>query len=122
MQELINHIKAENAKTQAWIDEDPDNRWAGMIVEDPEHWKRMGVTTVEQYEHYMMSMTIYDLYKEVHGIRPRWYDFDSMSYEEMKKLYDGLLEELESQQEADKTERKYNEQESNRFTVRVLPK
>ena len=122
MQELINHIKAENAKTRAWIDEDPDNRWAGMIVEDPEHWKRMGVTTVEQYEHYMMSMTIYDLYKEVHGIRPRWYDFDSMSYEEMKKLYDGLLEELESQQEADKTERKYNEQESNRFTVRVLPK
>ena len=122
MQELINHIKAENAKTRAWIDEDPDNRWAGMIVEDLEHWKRMGVTTVEQYEHYMMSMTIYDLYKEVHGIRPRWYDFDSMSYEEMKKLYDGLLEELESQQEADKTERKYNEQESNRFTVRVLPK
>ena len=28
--ELLNHVKAENAKTIAWVKEDPKNRWAGM--------------------------------------------------------------------------------------------
>lgn len=34
MSELINYIEAQNAKTQVWMDEDPDNRWGGMITTD----------------------------------------------------------------------------------------
>jgi len=29
MQELLNHIKAQNVKTRAWVAEDPKNRFAG---------------------------------------------------------------------------------------------
>ena len=34
MNALVKHIEGINAKTQAWIDEDPGNRWAGMITTD----------------------------------------------------------------------------------------
>jgi hypothetical protein len=96
MNELIAHIKAENAKTQAWVDEAP-GRWAGMVVEDPAHWEGYGIHTVAQYERYMATMTIYDLYKEVHGHKPRYIDFDAMSDEEFNKFYDNLLVELEEE-------------------------
>jgi hypothetical protein len=94
MSELLAHIKAENAKKQAWIDEDPENRWAGMILEDVDYWADMGVRTVEQYEAYMMRATIWDLFKDVNGFRPRHMDLDSMSLEELNELYDSLLVEL----------------------------
>ena len=41
MKDLIAHIEGINAKTQAWIDEDPTNRWAGMITTDPNIGKSM---------------------------------------------------------------------------------
>lgn len=36
------------------------------------------------------STYIYDEYKSVHGIRPRWIDFDAMSIEELKDMADRL--------------------------------
>jgi len=106
MNELTAHIKAENAKTAAWVAEDPDNRWAGMIVEDPAHWAEYGITTVAGYERHMMIETYVDLYKSVHGIKPRWVNFDDMSDEELKQDYDNLLvaldEENARQAEAEK--------------------
>ena len=97
MNELTAHIKAENAKTAAWIAEDPDNRWAGMIVEDPAHWADYGITDVAGYERHMMIETYIDLYKSVNGVKPRWVNFDEMSDEELKSSYDSLLVALDEE-------------------------
>lgn len=96
---LEQHIRNMNDKTRAWVAEDPDNRWAGLLVEDTAHWAEMGIYTVAQFQRYEMETSIWDLYKEVTGIRPRHMDFKSMSDEQLKKEYDYLLKELEFQAE-----------------------
>lgn len=97
MNELIKHIKSLNDETRAWVAEDPENRWAGLYVEEADFWAERGITTVEEFEFDSMASTIYDLYKDVHGIRPRWINFDEMSYEELDSMYKSLLDELDAQ-------------------------
>ena len=83
MEELIKYIESENAKSQAWMNEDPTNRFAGMITTDPDHWAGYGITTVGQYRHYMTVESYIEMFKAVHGIKPRWMDFSKMTVEEM---------------------------------------
>jgi len=84
MSQLVAHIKSLNAKTQAWIDEDPDSRWAGMLVEDLAHWAEQGIHTVEDFERNELETSIYEGYKDAYGVKGRHYDFDSMSMDELR--------------------------------------
>lgn len=99
MNELLNHIRDINKKAADWVAEDPKNRMAGMLVEDIEHWSSMGVTSVDKFERYNLSMEIYDLHKTVYGFRPNYARLKSLSIKELK-------EELESLERAAETERK----------------
>ena len=103
MSTLLAHIQKRNAETQAWVDA-AEGRWAGMIVEDLEHWAGYGVTTVAQYDRYMMETSIWDLYKDVNGIRPRWMDFSAMSDANLSAEYDSLLDQLEENNKRDAVE------------------
>lgn len=96
---LVNHIQAKNAETRAWMAEAP-NRWAGIIVEDPEHWAEYGVYSVAQYEHYMAAQDHYEIYKSIHGIRPRWMDYHSMTVEEIREETQAIITAEERQQKA----------------------
>jgi len=89
MNELVAHIKAENAKTAAWVAEDPENRWAGYVVEDLAHWAEYNIHTVAEYEQYMLDVSYSDLYKEVYGVRPR-YAAGSVTQEDYDRLLDCL--------------------------------
>lgn len=89
MNELLAHINAENAKTEAWVAEDPENRWAGLITNDMKHWADYGIHTVAEYEQYMLDMSYSDLYKEIYGVRPR-YAAGSVSQEDYDRLLDCL--------------------------------
>ena len=100
-QTLAEYLRERNAKTEAWVAEDPANRWAGMYTEDLSHWAEMGITTVAQLERYEMETSIWDLFKEVHGFRPRHIDFNSMTDEDLKSEYKVLIDELELQAERD---------------------
>ena len=58
-------------------------------------------TTTDYHEE--LSAIHYDMYKEVYGVRPRWYDYDSKSVEEIKADLDMLahkVEEMEAAREA----------------------
>ena len=101
MSKLLDHIKAKNAEAQAWADAE-SGRIAGMIVEDLAHWERCNIRTVEQYEHYMIAAGVWDLYKEVTGIRPRWMNMDDMSIAELEGEHDRLLDELIDVQKEEK--------------------
>lgn len=86
---LVAHIEAENAKAQAWAEE-KEGRFAGMVVTDPAHWAEQNITTVAQYDHYMASMTHYEVYRDIHGIKPRWMDYDAMTTEEIQAEIDEM--------------------------------
>lgn len=81
---LAQYLAERNAETLAWIAEDPSNRWAGLIVEDLAHWAEQGILTVRDFQRHDLICTIWDLYRDVTGMRPRHMDFDSMSFEELE--------------------------------------
>jgi hypothetical protein len=52
MQELIEHIQQMNSDARQKLAENP-TYWIGLLTEDPEHWKSMDITTVEQFNQYL---------------------------------------------------------------------
>lgn len=58
------------------------------MSEEFKTWEQMS-------EHEQLSATHYDLYKDVYGIRPRWFNYEQFSVEELKKELDNLLREGE---------------------------
>lgn len=50
MNALQAHIEALNAKTEAWVAEDPTNRCAFLLESDPKFWAEQGITTVAEFE------------------------------------------------------------------------
>jgi len=81
MTDLLTHIKALNAKTQAWIDEAP-GRFAGIMTEDLDHWNDYGIYTAAQFDRYMDEECYHELYKSAYGIRPR--NVAAMTDEELR--------------------------------------
>lgn len=98
---LAAYLRDRNAKTEAWVAEDPDNRWAGTYTEDLAHWDEIGVRTVRDFIRYEMESTIWDLYKDVTGCRPRHMDFASMSFEDLDREYSYLVSQLDRQMDSD---------------------
>jgi hypothetical protein len=86
---LSNHIAALNAKTQAWIDEAP-GRGAGLYTTDIGYWNSCGVYTPEDFDRYELENTIWDVYKEVHGVRPRGLGLKDMSIAELQMFLNNL--------------------------------
>lgn len=113
MNEVIEHVKAENAKTKAWIAEDPENRWAGFYSEDPEWWiNERNVETMEDFHRWTMESTISDLHKDVYGFRPRSMNVSEMTFEELETEYNELVGQLDMQFEREK---KFVEEENARI-------
>lgn len=102
MTTLAEFLAAKNAETLAWIAEDPDNRWAGLLTEDLAHWAEIGIHTVAQYRRYDLETLVWEMYKDAMGFRPRHIDFASMSDEELEREVDSLGRMISSQIEADK--------------------
>jgi hypothetical protein len=88
---LLSHIESLNAKTQAWIDEAP-GRGGCLRTTDIAYWNSIGVHTVEDFERQELENTIWDVYKEVHGVRPRGLGLKDMSMLELKEMLTGLYE------------------------------
>lgn len=99
MNELLAHLRNLNAKSAAWVAEDPKNRMAGLLIEDADHWSSIGITTVDEFNRYNLSMEIYDLHKSVYGFRPNYAHLKSLTVKELET-------ELESLNRAWKIERK----------------
>lgn len=71
-----------------------------------EQMEDMGTPIPPEELHDALSGAIYDLYKYVHGVRPRWMNFDEMSVEELEKMHHELTAELD-QQAQDEEARSY---------------
>jgi hypothetical protein len=47
---LIAHIDEQTRKTEAWVAEDPQNRWATTCVNDIAHWREYGISSVADFK------------------------------------------------------------------------
>jgi hypothetical protein len=97
---LAEHLVALNAEKQAWIDAGPD-RWTGFYTEDLSHWAEMGIHTVADFQRYELQSLVWEMYKDVTGIRPRHMDFDSMSIEDLQREVDYLDRQMQASIEQD---------------------
>ena len=96
MSELLNHIKAENEKTLAWVNESPETRFASFLSEDLNHWSGYGIHTVEDFKRDSLISYISDTYKDIHGIRPRWMNLNEMSLAALEHEAENLTKEMVS--------------------------
>jgi hypothetical protein len=101
MTSLAQHLKNLNAEKLAWIAEDPDNRWTGLYVEELDFWASYDIYTVEQFQRYELETCIWEMYKDVTGVRPRHLDLKAMSTEELNKLADYLGSQMDASIAAD---------------------
>lgn len=106
MEELLAKLAEANAKTEAWVDEDPENRWAGLYSLDAQDWIDRGIHNLEQFDRMELEDAYYELHKDVYGFRPR--DFRQMSNEELKKEVEWLSEENARQIEEQKIQQSKN--------------
>lgn len=96
---LAEYLAEKNAKAAAWVAEDPENRWSSGYITDLEHWAEYGITTVEEFVRQELIGDIWDIYKSINGIRPRWINFNEMSDAELRKMRDSLIDEGREQRE-----------------------
>ena len=92
MSDLLTYIKERNAETQAWMDEDKENRFAFFLVDDLEFWAERGITTVEQFVRDQLVGSYSDAHKELYGIRPRGADLSAMSNEDLEQEIDHMYQ------------------------------
>lgn len=62
----------------------------------------------ELSRHEQLAATHYDFYKDVHGIRPRWMNYDAMTEEQIEKELDQLSIEAERQRVEEEQRHKMN--------------
>lgn len=55
-----------------------------------------------------LAATHYDFYKDVHGIRPRWMNYDAMTEEDLEKELDQLGREADAQRIEEEQRHKMN--------------
>ena len=76
---------------------------SGMVLQtDQSYWEEYGISTGEELALSLLSSTYSDMYKSIHGIRPRWEEFNSPA--EAQAAIDALDQEVEDMIAADELE------------------
>ena len=88
--ELKAYLLNEQAATQAWIAEDPENRGAAYYTVDLDHWAEAGVFSVDDLKRYDAIATYVDMYKDIHGIKPRWINWDEFTTQAIEAKLESL--------------------------------
>jgi len=90
---LLQYIQEKNLETKAWLDANPGS-FAGLWTEDLEYWHFCNVFTPEDFDKYILKSSIWDGFKELHGVRPRHLNLDEMTKEELERELEDLRKEF----------------------------
>lgn len=95
MNEVVARINEMNAESAAWVAEDPENRFAGVLCNDPEHWASYGVTTVAELEAYFDACAEREAYKAMLAgddwddwRTEEWIKEEEAAHEEERELFE----------------------------------
>jgi len=102
--DLAAALAARNAKTLAWVAEDPSNRWAMTLVEDLAHWAEMGVTTAAELDHYLLVVDAFESTRSAWGYKPSWSGLMEQSDAELQRTIEFNWCEISEQIEREKAE------------------
>lgn len=72
-----------------------------VTFEDIDYWASHNIFSVAEYEHCSAASLYVDLYKEEHGIKPRWIDFSKLSTEEINAMNDEIINQEKLRRERD---------------------
>ena len=80
-----------------------NNQIPGMMLQtDQSYWEDFGINTGEELALSLLGSTYSDMYKSIHGIRPRWENFNTPA--EAQGAIDRLDQEVEDMIAADELE------------------
>ena len=115
MNDLVTHIKERNEVEQTWVDQDPSNRWAGMLTTDVEHWAQYGVYTEKDLEKFLLAENIADASREARGFKDR-VNWKEHSLEELEFICRYWCKEASA---AFDEEQKFKARNAKRFETRI---
>lgn len=88
---LLEHIKAINSASKKEMEE-AEGLVIGMFTEDLEHWEEYGIHTPNEFDRYLLEQAVYDMYKDVYGIRCKYSRLTQMSEEELDEELKRLVD------------------------------
>jgi hypothetical protein len=103
------HLNAIKTKVQAWVAEDPKNRWACYPVNEAEFWAKQGITTVEQFDHYELVSQVFEMTREIFDYKPHWGNLNAASDEFLRSEIEFLNDYAKSKREAEQAEKRAHE-------------
>lgn len=91
----MTQFTAEQLELQAYIQAENEKAvQAGAMfttTDEIEHWAEYGIFNIEQYRHFSAVGCYIDVYKSIHGIKPRWMDFSQMTTEQIYEDLDHMV-------------------------------
>lgn len=91
---LAAHIAILNAKAEAWRQENPTGFHSG-VIDDIAFWNAQGIFTPAQFERSGLEDQVWEMYKDINGISPRWVHFADYTNEELQAWVDRMSAEIE---------------------------
>jgi hypothetical protein len=93
-QNLINYIKKYNEGARKYNEENKGTgSFKGLMIEHADHWVSYGIFTLRDLVRQNLIDYIWDEYKSVNGIRPRFMNFSKMGIRELRKEVNYLMNE-----------------------------
>ena len=119
---LKEYIELENANFKAKAEKEGFTI-CGEVITDITHWAEVGINSIEEYIHDSLATSYSEFYKEIHGIKPRWINYNDMSISDLEKEIASLVEQSKSNEER---EEQYileeNQREAQRIKDNAIPK
>jgi hypothetical protein len=83
---LINYIKRYNVKARDYNEKNKGTgNFMGLMVENPKHWEESQIFDIRDLVRSNLINCIWDDYKSINGIRPRFMNFEKMSIRELRR-------------------------------------
>lgn len=89
---LLARIATLNAEASAWMAEDPEHRFAGMLVDDVQHWVDMGVHSGYDLDVYLLATDVFELTRSLFGYKPHWGGLRNLTLAQLEAEKQSLLD------------------------------
>ena len=101
---LLTHLENLNRKSEAWVAEDPKNRWSSTYITDLNYWAKEGIFSVEDHTHHSLVCNVFEATRSAFGYKPSWSSLMSMSDSDLRKEMEFLDNHLKAEVEFERNE------------------
>ena len=92
-QKFLDYIKKSNEKAKKYnLENKGTGNFMSLMVENPKHWEDYEIFNLRDLVRYNLETYIWDEFKSVNGIRPRFMNFKEMGIRELRRQVNLLKE------------------------------